>query len=275
MIVVPVATLIAEADIAEAIVDATVVADVLAPITVVPAIPTAVPAPPSGRPKSPNVRRRNPCSGDIVVTGGCVIPIARSPHIVGAGRYRLFIVFRQRWWWFCCRRDVGIEQGVVFVVFCGVGSLLIGVRLAVAILLWLLLRVVVDGLLRLLLLVVALIGRRRGVVLQRFILRVPAGLWCGLWRSLRGVAGAVALGHGGVADTGHLCWQQVRIGRIGGGGVAVHDRRGIGRVAAASCQEEPQRGNKYCRPVERYVLHKNPQGWSDAAKLSAVDPHPE
>lgn len=270
VIVIPVATLVAEADVAEAVIDATVVADVLAPIAVVPAIATAVPAPPSGRPQRTNVRRRNPCSGDVVVTGGCVIPIAGGPHIVRAGGYRLFIVLGQWGRWFCCSGNVGIEQGVVFVVFRGVGSLLVSVGLAVAVLLWL--RVVVDGLLRLLLLIVALIGRGRGVVLQSFILRVAASLWGSLRSGLRCVAGAIALRHGGVANAGHLGGKQVRIGRIGGGGVAVHDRRGIRRVAAASRQDEAQRGNKYCRPVERYVLHKNPQGWSDAVELSAVDP---
>lgn len=268
VIVIPVATLISVADVAEAIVDTTVEADVVSPIAVVPTVMAAIPTPPSGCPQCTDKRWRNPCAGDVVVTGGRVIPVAGRPHVVRTGRHRLFIILRQWRRSFGGSRHVGIEQGVVFVVFRGVGSLLIGVGVLVVDGL-LLLGVVVNGLL--LLLVVALVGRRRGVVLQRFILRVAAGLGCSL--GLRRVACAIALRHGGVAYTGYLCRQHVRIGRIGRGSVAVHDWCGsVRRVAPASCQDEPERGNEYCRPVERYVLHKNPQRWSDAAKLSAVDP---
>jgi AmiR/NasT family two-component response regulator len=67
MVVIPIAALVAEADIAEAIVDAAVVADVSAPIAPVELVTVVSPAPVAWRPQSTLIRSFNPGAGHPVI----------------------------------------------------------------------------------------------------------------------------------------------------------------------------------------------------------------
>src|SRR6185312_13376475 len=72
------------------IVDAAVVADMAAPIAVVPAVAAAEEAPVAGCPESAVVGRGNPDAGDPVVAVGAVVPVAGGPYVVGVGGGGLF-----------------------------------------------------------------------------------------------------------------------------------------------------------------------------------------
>ena len=85
VVAVPIAAEVADADVAEAVVDATVEADVEAPVAVVKAVVAAVVAPVGGSPKRAVVGRRAPDSGDPVVAGVGVAPVAGGPDVVGIG----------------------------------------------------------------------------------------------------------------------------------------------------------------------------------------------
>src|SRR6185437_12651522 len=78
----PVATEVADADIAEAVVDAAVVADMQSPVAGMEAIPSAVPAPIRRRPKRAVVRRFNPCARNPVVAIRSPRPVAGGPDVV-------------------------------------------------------------------------------------------------------------------------------------------------------------------------------------------------
>jgi hypothetical protein len=96
VVVLPVASEIAEADIAKAIIDAAVEADVWAPISTVEAIMNAAPAPVGRRPEGAIVRRRNPFTRDPVVAVITPGPVAGSPEVVRIWSGWL-VVFGQRW----------------------------------------------------------------------------------------------------------------------------------------------------------------------------------
>jgi hypothetical protein len=207
----PITTVIAETGIAEAIVDAAVEADVRAPVAVVEAIVPRVEVPVAGRPKGSIVRSGAPDARNPVVAGWCKAPVARSPDVVGSGRFGL-IVRRQ------CRRRLGglfVECSlagvdlifVVGVVGCGaVGVLLVSGRGVLIGLLALILRLAarrrsgaIDGCatgrgLELLLLILRLLG----LLIRELILRlttvagrqirvggIRAGIVCLLGRSDR------------------------------------------------------------------------------------------
>jgi len=92
VVAVPIAAEVADADVAEAVVDATVEADVEAPVAVVKAVVAAVVAPVGGSPKRAVVGRRAPDSGDPVVAGVGVAPVAGGPDVVGIGSGGLVVV---------------------------------------------------------------------------------------------------------------------------------------------------------------------------------------
>ena len=93
---VPVAALVADADIAEAIIDAAVVADVRAPVATVEAVAMVMEAPVAGRPESAGVGSLNPCAGHPIVAAPAPGPIAGSPQVVVAGSLRLIVVGQRR-----------------------------------------------------------------------------------------------------------------------------------------------------------------------------------
>ena len=106
---VPVAAVIAVAGVAEAVVDATVEADVLAPEAAVEAVAATVEAPVAGGPESTVVRGSAPCAGDPVVAGGDVAPVTGSPEVVGFGGLGLLVDGQRR------RRLGGVVGWLTFV----------------------------------------------------------------------------------------------------------------------------------------------------------------
>jgi hypothetical protein len=220
VIALPIAAVVADAGVAEAVVDATVEADVRSPEAAVEAPAVAIPTPVAGGPESAVVRRSAPGAGDPVVAGRAPIPVAGGPKIIwrgsdglvvdGEGRGRLVSVFDGR------RLALFIE------FFCGLGVLI--------------------GLI--------LIGRGRSGLLGRVLLRT------GLLRVLGGVGLGALLGLGlvggpenpslrsrgsGLLGLGVVDWRQVNIGGVragvvgSGGGV-----RGIGVAVATCCSDEGQ-----------------------------------
>ncbi len=128
VVAVPVATEEADADVAEAIVDATVVADVGAPVAGIEAVATAVVAPVGRGPKGTIVGGRAPGAGNPVVAAITPGPVAGGPHVVGIGRGRLIVVGQGR------RRLIGIVLGcvVLIVVVLIVVALIVVVLIVVA-----------------------------------------------------------------------------------------------------------------------------------------------
>src|SRR5664280_1426705 len=120
----PIPALIAGADVAESIVNAAVVADILAPKAVVVAIHAAEQSPISRRPQEAHLRRPRPGAGHPVVALRSVAPISGRPQIAIAGAWRLRI-FRQRWWGLLCLKH---RLAVARILVAGVG-LVIGIIL--------------------------------------------------------------------------------------------------------------------------------------------------
>ena len=92
----PVAALVAVAGVAEAVVDAAIVADVLAPIAGVISVRVIRVAPVAGSPECALVRRFNPCARNPVIAVGRPSPVAGGPDVVVAGVLRLVVV--EQWW---------------------------------------------------------------------------------------------------------------------------------------------------------------------------------
>ena len=92
----PVAALVAEADVAKAVVDAAVIADVLAPVARIKPIMVMPVAPVAGRPQSTLVRSLHPRSGNPVVAGWSPGPVAGRPEITIVGSRRLIVVGQRR-----------------------------------------------------------------------------------------------------------------------------------------------------------------------------------
>ena len=95
VVAVPVTALIAVAAVSEAVVDAAIEADVRAPVSAMEEIAAAEETPVRRRPECADVGRSNPDTGNPVITGGSVAPVAGGPEIIGCGSRRL-LVLRQR-----------------------------------------------------------------------------------------------------------------------------------------------------------------------------------
>ena len=94
MAAIPVAALVAETDIAEAVVNAAVVADVPAPVAPIKPVMAAPEAPVAGGPECALIGCLNPCAGHPIVACWCPCPIAGRPQITVAG-IRWLLVFGQ------------------------------------------------------------------------------------------------------------------------------------------------------------------------------------
>lgn len=116
LIAVPVAALVADADIAKAVIDSAVEADVTAPVSAMETVAVVDEAPVSRRPKRALIGRCAPRSGNPVVAGWRIAPIAGGPEITGLWDGRL-LVFRER------RRRLRcvILRGVVVAGFAVIG----------------------------------------------------------------------------------------------------------------------------------------------------------
>lgn len=88
----PVTALVAVAGVAKAVVDAAIVADVLAPIAGVIAVGVVPVAPVAGGPKRAFVGRLNSCAGNPIIAVWRPGPVAGRPDIVVAGVLRLVVV---------------------------------------------------------------------------------------------------------------------------------------------------------------------------------------
>ena len=93
---VPVAAFVAEADVAEAVIDAAVETDVQAPMSGIKEIAAAVEPPIARRPKRGCVGWLDPCSRHPVIAARAPGPIARSPNVAVSGRGRLIVVGKRR-----------------------------------------------------------------------------------------------------------------------------------------------------------------------------------
>src|SRR5579863_453532 len=86
----------ADAAVAEAVVNATIEADVRSPIAGVPCINAAAPTPVTRSPEQPDAGWCNPHSRHPVVASGAVRPIAGRPKVAGDRARRLFINWNRR-----------------------------------------------------------------------------------------------------------------------------------------------------------------------------------
>jgi len=141
VIAVPVATEVADADVAEAVINTTVEADVRAPIAVVEAVVAAVVAPVGRCPKRAVVRGWAPCAGNPVVAAVAPAPVAGGPDVVGLGSGRLIVV-RERWGRLIGNGVIAGVVGVLALIALVVIGLLDGcggllALIAFALLLWL------------------------------------------------------------------------------------------------------------------------------------------
>src|SRR5215470_17883625 len=94
--VTPVPARIADTNVAEAIEDATVEADLWSPVAGIPDKGTIVPSPITRSPQQTN-RRQGPCAGHPVIAVMAPSPVTGRPQITGTRTNRL-LVHRQRWW---------------------------------------------------------------------------------------------------------------------------------------------------------------------------------
>ena len=123
VVAIPIAAVIADASVAEAVVDASVKTNVKAPESTVEAPAVVIPAPITGGPKGTVVGRSTPCAGDPVVAGGTPIPVAGGPDVVWRGGFGLLVNGQWR------RRLVGVfdRRGLAFFIeLLGGLSVLIG-----------------------------------------------------------------------------------------------------------------------------------------------------
>ena len=133
----PVSALVAQSNIAEAVVDAAVVADILAPIAAIESVAIVVVAPIRGGPERALIGSLNPTTGDPVIAALSVSPITGCPEIVIAGGRGLIVVWqgRGRLWGVCngllavTRIIVGLVGGLVIApIIRGRGALLVSRR---------------------------------------------------------------------------------------------------------------------------------------------------
>jgi hypothetical protein len=111
----PVAAIIACADVSITVINPTVEADMDSPIAVVEAVTSTVKAPVGRCPKRAVVRRRAPYAGGPIVATVAVSPIAGRPEVVGFGSGWLFVLGQRR-------RRLGSVDGLLPVGF----SLVVG-----------------------------------------------------------------------------------------------------------------------------------------------------
>jgi hypothetical protein len=120
---IPVAAMVAVAGVSEAIVDASVVADVRTPEAGVEAIAVTEEEPVAGCPEGSGIGGGDPGSGNPVVASGSVTPVAGRPEIVRRGSWWLVVDGELRW------GLVGFEcclTGVYLIIVGGVGLVAVG-----------------------------------------------------------------------------------------------------------------------------------------------------
>jgi hypothetical protein len=126
VVAVPIAAMITDAGVTEAIVDATIEANMKAPEAAVKAVSSAVEAPVAGSPERAVVRGSAPCARNPIVAGGRPVPVAGSPDVIGRGSNGLLVDREWR------RRLVGVFDGRTLTL--GV-ELVIGLRVLISLVL--------------------------------------------------------------------------------------------------------------------------------------------
>jgi hypothetical protein len=121
----PIPALIAGADVAESIVNAAVVADMLAPKAVVVAIHAAEKSPISRRPQEAHLRRPRPGAGHPVVALRSVAPISGRPQIAIARAWRLRIFRQRRRGLSCLKHRLAVARILIAGVVIGIGIVLV------------------------------------------------------------------------------------------------------------------------------------------------------
>jgi hypothetical protein len=112
----PVPALVARASVAESIINAAVVADILAPEAVVVTIPAIVLSPISGGPQIAHFRRLYPSARHPIIALGSIAPVSWRPQIAIAGTFGLRI-FRQLWRGLLCQKHrLAVARILVVVI---------------------------------------------------------------------------------------------------------------------------------------------------------------
>src|SRR5271165_5815103 len=91
----PISALIADTTIAEAVVDATVEANMRPPVALIPGKSIAAPAPITGSPEVANFGSHHPRARNPKIAFIAIRPVAGRPQITGSGNHGL-LVHRQR-----------------------------------------------------------------------------------------------------------------------------------------------------------------------------------
>jgi hypothetical protein len=102
--VIPISAVVAAARISKAVIDAAVVTNMRTPVAGMPQIGAIIVTPPRRRPERVYPRRQHPRTGNPVVAGVCIIPVAGRPNVIVAGSGRLAVVGKRR------RRFRGLDR---------------------------------------------------------------------------------------------------------------------------------------------------------------------
>src|SRR6476620_2025759 len=94
--VIPISALVADAPIAEAVVDTAIISDVRPPISGVQSVKTTVVAPVAGRSQQPYNRRQHPGTRYPVIVIPTVGPVAWCPYVAGAWTERVLVNRKNR-----------------------------------------------------------------------------------------------------------------------------------------------------------------------------------
>ena len=94
--VIPISALVADASIAEAVVDAAIISDVRPPVSGVPSVKATIVAPVAGRPQQPDNRWQHPGTRYPVIVILTVGPVAWRPYVAGAWAERLLVNGKNR-----------------------------------------------------------------------------------------------------------------------------------------------------------------------------------
>jgi hypothetical protein len=109
----PVAADVADADVAKAVIDTAIEADMRTPVATVKAVVVVPVAPIAGGPESALVGSLNPPAGHPVVARWRISPVARGPEVAVAGSRRLVVIGQRRR---RLRRIVSRLSAVVLIV---------------------------------------------------------------------------------------------------------------------------------------------------------------
>ena len=115
VVAIPIAALVTDTNVTEAVIDATVEADVGAPVAAVELIAVMPVTPVARRPERALIRSLHPNTRHPVVARRRVVPVAGGPEITITGSLRLVVVRQGRRWLVC-----GVHRLLSIVRFIGI-----------------------------------------------------------------------------------------------------------------------------------------------------------